>query len=149
MKSNSFILILLLGDDVTITIRSTVFTLKLEKVLLHYASALKRLVEISHHDICWGDEISKNIFLMGSGHQVKFHIDPYTEMFHKNAEWDMLPPIFPKTFCHNIKNLKFSINNDFLLKTVRVSIDCFEHNLNGNDEYRRSAANNCRSQFNF
>ena len=94
---------------------------------------------------------------MGSGHQVKFHIDPDSEKFHENAEWDstlgrqwdMLIPIFPKTFCHIIKSPKFSNNNDFLLKTVRVSIDCFQDNLNGDDEYRRSAANNCRSQFSF
>ena len=216
MKLN--IRILLLGDHVTINIRSTVFTMKLEKIwfdvemkkamaklvdekdrcysitspavklvlteanymkqkaldlsaagspvnrAFNYVSALKRLVGISqskrtmmNQDICLVDEISKNIFLMGSGHQVKFHIDPDSKKFHKNAEWDstlgqqwdMLPPIFPKIFCHIIKSLKFSINNDFLLKTVRVSIDCVQDKLNGDDEYRRYAANNCRSQFSF
>ena len=123
----------------------------------HYVSALKRLVGISqskrtmmNQDICLVDEISKNIFLMGSGHHVKDHIDPDLEKYHTNAEWDstlgqqwdMLPPIFPKLFCHIIRSLKFSINNNFLLKTMRVFIDCFEDNLN-EDEYRRSAANNC------
>ena len=215
---NLNIRILLLGDHVTISIRSTVFAMTLEKIwfdvemkkaiaklvdeedrcysitypavklvltetnymkqksldlsaacspvnrAFHYLSALKRLVGIfqskrtmMNQDICLFDEISKNIFLLGSGHQVNFHRDPDSEEFHQNAEWDStlgrqwdrLPPIFPKTFCHIIKSLKFSLSNDFVLKTVRVSIDCFQDNLNGNDEYRRSAANNCRSQFSF
>ena len=97
----------------------------------HYVSALKRLVGISaseramtNQDICLVDENSKNLFLMGTGHRVKFHIDPDSEKIQANAEWDsipcrqwdMVPPTLPKSFDHVIKSLKFPINNDFRLK---------------------------------
>ena len=97
------------------------------------------------------------IILIGSRRQVNFQIDPDSEKFQINAEWDsvlrrkwdMLPPIFPETFCHVIRILKLTNSNDFFLTTVPVSTDCFEDNLKGDNEYRRSAANNCRSQFTF
>ena len=130
----------------------------------HYLSALKRLVAMSqckktilNHDLCLADDISRQLFLLGSTSNVKYHIDPSCTKFLKNSEWDALigqqwdlrPPIAPKTFSHVIKSMKFSLNKDFLIKTVRVSMDCCEDDFNTDEEYRQSAANNCKSQFKF